>query len=309
MLEEKTTETGEPTENPIATSDLEPEKTTSNESENADGSPVIKPAETVEDILTTEEKARKDELVNASQKHQNDLKAIQGRERKSWDDEKQQLHSVIDTLKNAVNTNNGNSTANPADSDDDLHNPSQPWMDENGNLNLEALPEWLLRASQVQDKSVKKANEEITALRNTLTGIQTDGKAVVEAQNWQNKFGISADDYNVFENLKKTQGDIAAFEFLNITKKEVDGQRAAQAQRDKERGRAPIFSSGDAASPVRESSDEIDSLAQELANEPFGEERTMKLYEIHERVSSPEVASAILDRAAILTKSSSKQSA
>ena len=233
-----------------------------------------------------------------------------GREQKKWDTERQQMLDEINILKKAVanNDSDNSQSSNPTSTEtetDPFFQPTGPWRNQDGSINWEAAPQYLLRYAQQQGGNIKDLEKQVTeglaSLRNEVIGIQSESKAAAEAQEWKNKFGILEENYQTFKNLLDTKGQLAAFEYLSLTKKEVDGQRAAMELQEQQRGNVPILNAGTPPVNVKEQENNVEALAKQIAEMPFGPERTNAAYEVSERVD-PLTASAVLTRAAELTR-------
>lgn len=305
MLNEKTTETGNPETDQSATPSGDNQEPTSKESEkpetDSQGDSQEPTSDPVDKILNEEESARKAELEAAALKEENDRKSREGRERKARDDEIQGLQDKIRLLEKLVANSDNAQPTNP-DTEDNFFVPDRPWLDrETGEVDWEAVPQHLLRNQQMQEAQQQKFQQTLQELQGNITGMEQERKEESESVVWQQKFGISDENYKVFKRLQKQEGDASAFEYLGLATKESEGIRAAQALQDEQRATAPILASGPAPPNVTERENAVESMAQEIADMPLGEARTLAAYELHEKLD-PATASAVLNRAQELTK-------
>ena len=288
---ESTTSTEESTEN-SSTSESSEEST--EESQDTDTEETdTDTSESQEPILTDEDKARRQELLGDSDKEVRDLKSEHGRERKAWEDERREMLAIIKAGKQIEGQD---STSTADDGEPDYYQPSQPFKNEDGSINMDALAEWNLHTNQKLYHELTKAKKQIEELGGDVSGIHRTAAEAKEAKEFQARYGLSDEVYSNYQRIKTERGDLDAIDYLNIEKKEAEGIAAAQAHRDSQRtnGGAPALNTGGAMTQTTQDSA---SIAQQAAKDilaiPRGDARNEAVLDVPFKYPQ-EVSSQIL---------------
>ena len=250
-------------------------------------------SESQEPILTDAEKERRQDLLGDSDKEVRDLKSEHGRERKAWEDERREMLAIIKAGKQIEGQDN---TSTDDDGEPEYYQPSQPFKNEDGSINMDALAEWNLHTNQKLYHALKQAEKKIEELGGDVTGIHRTAAEAKEAKEFQARYGLSDEVYENYTRIKAERGDLDAIDYLNIEKKEADGIAAAQAHRDSQRtnGGAPALNTGGA---MTQTTQDGASIAQQAAKEilaiPRGDARNEAVLEVPFKYPQ-EVSSQIL---------------
>lgn len=292
-------ETQQPPANPSVTANPAnpsvPTQTPETKPEEAQGDP----ADVVKDILSQEERERKERLIqSATAKEINDQKSAHGRELKAKDDEISRLTNLVDKL-----TDNKDESVSDDSDDDDLYVPSGPFHNPDGTINEDTLPEWVLRNQQIQGKEMKSTQESLKEIAENLKTSRQNEIDRAKASKYKEKFGLSDESYAIYKSLLE-KDEVEAADFLWLERKEAEGQKAAIELQQQQRGNAPTILTTDAPTQVTSTDDGVEAYAQQLASMPFGTERTNAFYNVVKQVPDEQLASRIIERAREITEQS-----
>lgn len=272
-----------------------PTQTPENKQEQAQGDPA---ADAVQQILSQEERDRKEALIQSATKETNDLKSQHGREIKAKDDEISRLTNLVEKLTDKKEESVSNDSE-----DDDLFVPSGPFHNPDGTINEDTMPEWLLRNQQIQGKEMKSTQETLKDIAESLKVSRQNEVDREKASKFKDKFGLSDESYAVYQSLLE-KDEVEAADYLWLERKEIEGQKAAVELQQQQRGNAPTVLTTDAPSQITSQDDGIEAYAQQLASMPFGTERDEAFYDVITNVPEERVASRILERAREITEQS-----
>ena len=250
-------------------------------------------SDTEPEILTAEEQALLDNYEDGTQKEVNDIKSQHGRDIKIAKQREQELLGIIDKLS-TPSDNGKEENDDQGEKEPDLYTPTQPWENEDGTLNLDGMSEWNYRALQQHQETLKKINKQLESFGININDIQSSSQEQQEAAEWGKKHGISEDDFRHYKTIQKDKGEMAGFEYLTLKRKLVDGQKAAQAHREKERGNTPVtMTPGAAPVAARADGNVVTTEAERISKMKYGENRTTALSSLHDKYPT-DVASAII---------------
>ena len=270
--------------------------TSSGEDQDGEESQDSEDSDSKEPILTAEEAALLEEFEDSTKKELNDIKSQQGRERKAAQQREAELLAVVEKLTEVVDkTQNGNTDTQDENAEPDLYTPTQTWENEDGTLNLDGMPEWNYRALQQHQAKLAAITKQLEDLDINVKDVQQTGQDVLEAEQWSKEFGISKEDFQNYRDIQKTQGEREAFKYLTIKRKQIEGQKAAAAYRDQQRGstQPPPMSNGSPPQPARSNEDVVAAEVERIGKMEYGPTRTTELSTLFNRLPS-DVARAVL---------------
>ena len=289
---ESTTSTEESAEN-SSTSETSEEKEDESQETETETETESETTESSNPILTDEEKARRQELLGSTDKEVRDLKSEHGRERKAWEDERREYLAL---LKAKENIDSGD-TSTTDDGEPEYYQPSQPFKNEDGTINMDALAEWNLHTNQKLFHELQKAQKQIEDLGGDVTGIHQTAAEAKQAQEFKQRYGLSDEVFSNYQTIKQERGELDAIDYLNIERKEAEGIAAAQAHRDQQRtnnGGAPALNTGGAMTQTTQDSASIaEQAAKEILAMPRGDDRNDAVMDVPFKYPQ-EVSSQIL---------------
>ena len=276
---ESTTPTEESTEN-SSTSETSEESTEESQETETETKTETETSESQEPILTDDEKALRDELLGSTEKEVRDLKSEHGRERKAWESERREMLAIIKAGKQIEGQDD---TSTDDDGEPNYYQPSQPFKNEDGSINLDALPEWNLHTNQKLFHEFQKAVKQLEDLGVDVSGIHRTAKEAKEAKEFQQRYGLSDEVYDNYTRIKAERGELDAIDYLDIERKEAKGLEAAQALRDQQRtsGGAPALNTGGVMTQTTQDTASIaEQAAKEILAIPRGDDRNEAVLDV-----------------------------
>ena len=276
---DETTETEEPdaaTSSGNEGSEASDTSTSTDSDENDAGTPDAASADSDADPLTTEERARKESLLGGDTKSKelNDTKSRLGRVEKESKAREAELLGIIEAqVSNAGDGKQTPASNNDGDDEPNYHKPSQDFANEDGSLNVDGLAEWNYLSSQQLYQRLLKAEKAVQDLGGDLSTIHSTAQGKEEAAAFKQRYGLSGEVYTNFKEIQESKGDLDAFEYLTIEKKETDAIQAAQAHRDSQRSTAPFSNDGAPTSPTGDGNDIAAQVAKEILDTKRGDDR------------------------------------
>ena len=226
-----------------------------------------------DEILSAEEVERREELLsNLDEKERLDSKSQIGRIEKEYKQKISELNAVITATK--TTDDKSGSTASDDDDEPQYHTPSQPFHNEDGSINEDALSEWNYLSNQKLYQKLLEQEKQLKALGGDVTSFQKTEAQTKAAQVFQKRYGLSQEVFENYTEIKNEKGEFDAIEYLEIERKEKQGIDAAQAHRDTQRAPVASLIGSDSARSSPSGEDNVaEAIAKDILAIPRGDKR------------------------------------